>query len=438
MKIALIIEHFDATRGGAEHFTVWLAQELATRGHEVHVVCHDVAPRVNKYRQATQRASHDADRSHQAGSGGGGGNSPGEAAHEGIHIHRIRGMKLNSGIGFRLFGQRARRWCAEHHPDVVHSMTVAYPGDLYQPHAGVYAAMQAQAIASRATGAQSTWKRLMLSLSVKQRTLLGLERRAVTSLGKTHGPQRILSLCRMMTEQFQEAYGAGEGKAEGRIVELPNPRMSAAAALELAAMAEQRAWFRGLYKIDAAEQVAVFVGHDFRRKGLRYAIETIAQLPQWKLLVVGLGKAREYVELANGLGIGDASPRPRVMFVGPTKQMDPVYAASDALLLPTFYDSFGLVVLESLAHGVPVVSTAFLGAAYLVQEHDVGTIVASPKDVGAMARALQELPARDSVAGVALAERARRASAGMLPAEYLEKLLALYHEILNEKMTKHP
>jgi len=41
-------------------------EQLAARGEEVHIVCHDVAAKVNRYRQATQRASHDADRSHQA------------------------------------------------------------------------------------------------------------------------------------------------------------------------------------------------------------------------------------------------------------------------------------------------------------------------------------------------------------------------------------
>src|SRR5271170_1692966 len=158
MKIALIIEHFDATRGGAEYFTVWLAKELAARKHDVHIVCHDVAARVSKYRQATQRASHDADRSHQAG----GTQPPDEIVHDGIHIHRLRGMRLNSGFGFRLFGRKARFWCKRHKPDIAHSMTVAFPADIYHPHAGVYAAIQAQAVAQRNAGAQAKWKQLML------------------------------------------------------------------------------------------------------------------------------------------------------------------------------------------------------------------------------------------------------------------------------------
>ena len=56
MKIALIIEHFDAGRtqgAGAERLVVWLARELASAGHDVHVICHDKLARINRYRQAT-------------------------------------------------------------------------------------------------------------------------------------------------------------------------------------------------------------------------------------------------------------------------------------------------------------------------------------------------------------------------------------------------
>ncbi len=109
--------------------------------------------------------------------------------------------------------------------------------------------------------------------------------------------------------------------------------------------------------------------------------------------------------------------------------MEKVYAASDALILPTFYDSFGLVVLEALSHGLPVISTAFLGAAYLVNEHEVGVIVSSPKDVEGMAAALERLPAARSVEERAMAERARAASGGMLGDEYVDRMVGLYEDV---------
>lgn len=420
MRIALIIEHFDPTRGGAEHFTVWLAGALAKRGHEVHIVCHDVAARVNRYRQATQRASHDADRSHQA-------HPPEEIPLDGVHIHRLRGMRLNSGFGFRLFGRRAAAWVKKHHPDVSHSMTVAFPGDLYHPHAGIYAQIQQQAIASRATSAQARWKKLMLHFSGKQRALLTLEKEALGIRGRG-GAKRIVSLCQMMTDELHRHYQLDPKK----VVLLPNPRLSAEITFDGPDEEDRRNWFHGHYRLGAHDRVAVFVGHDFRRKGLRYAIEAIARTRDWKLLVVGLGKAKEYVELANNLGIGDVAPKggqPRVLFVGPTREMDRVYAAADALILPTFYDSFGLVVIEAFSHGLPVISTESLGASYLVRAHNAGTIVATPREIDAMASALESLPPRGSPAQRALAERARKASLALSPEKYLDRLEKLYQEL---------
>jgi UDP-glucose:(heptosyl)LPS alpha-1,3-glucosyltransferase len=433
VNVALIIEHFDKTRGAAEHMAVWLANELAGRGHTVHVVCHDVSARINRYRQATLRASHDADQSHGA--------HPPTAADEpssvnvmieggAIRIHTLKGMRVNTGFGLRRFGRRARRWCAANDVDVVHSLTVAYPGDVYHACAGVYAAMREQAAAASAPAKKpAAWQRVVSGLSGRERTILALERRALD--GKAKGgaaePARVISLCRMMTEQMARFYGAGR-----RVVELPSPRPDVNGRGEWPAerVAEERAWFRGHYRISAEDRVAVFVGHNFRRKGLRYAIEAVARTKtRWKLLVVGLGKAREYIELANRLGIGDDGREARVLFVGPTREMDRVYAAADALLLPTFYDSFGLVVMEALAWGLPVVTTEFLGAAELVRAYGAGTIVPSPQSVAEIAAALDALPRAGEPAARELAERARRAGAGVPPAAFVDALLALYADV---------
>jgi len=430
MKIALVIEHFDATRGAAEHLAVWLANALARRGHEVHVVCHDVSSRINRYRQATLRASHDADLSFRA-------HPPAEVAHDGIHLHKLKGMRVNTGFGFRRFGRRARQWCNKFKPDVVHSLTVAFPGDVYQPCAGVYAAMQNQAAASRATETGATLKRMLLRLSGKQRTLLALENRAAlaNAIRRPREPRRIICQCTMMMEQFQQHYGVGPP----RIVHLTTPQMdipgSPGRMWSPEKAAEERAWFRGHFRLAENDRVALFVGHDFRRKGLRYAIEAIARSQKnWKLLVVGLGKAREYVELADLLGIGDQNEpgKARVLFVGPTREMERVYAAADALLLPTFYDPFGLVGIEALAHGLPVISTAFLGSKDLVLAHDVGAIVASPKAVDDMARALDALPDCGTPAHDALVARARKSVAEQSADEYLTALLGLYEAVHKE------
>ena len=102
-----------------------------------------------------------------------------------------------------------------------------------------------------------------------------------------------------------------------------------------------------------------------------------------------------------------------VLFVGPTREMASVYAAADALLLPTFYEPSGLLVLEAFAHGLPVISTEFLGASELVREHRAGRIVEFTAGCGSI------LPRRSTAsrgghpgAAVLLAARARLPAMG--------------------------
>jgi UDP-glucose:(heptosyl)LPS alpha-1,3-glucosyltransferase len=408
MKIALIIEHFDPARGGAEHYTFWLSEQLARRGHEVHALCHDSARRRHKYQAAHQGASHDVQRSANAGK------SAEIAPPDGVHVHRLPAIKLSTGIGFRQFGTAARNWCREHQPDVVHSMTVAWPGNLYHPHAGVYARIQEQSISARETPQAANFKRFMLQLSGKQRTLLTLERRAAHA-GLNAPPWKILCISPAMMEDFKSIYSV----APEKMTLLENPIMLQPPAAQQ--VQRDRRWFRDIYALSPDERVAVFVGHDFRRKGLSWAIRALAATKTpWKLLVVGLGKVKDYVALTEQLRVAD-----RVKFIGPTRATAAVYSSADALLLPTFYDSFGLVALEALAYGVPVISTRFLGCAAYLDHHHLGVMVDSPRDYTAMAAALDAVPSQFP-SRPALARRAAAAGEALLPDVHLRKLESLY------------
>ena len=416
MKIALIIEHFDPSRGGAENYTFWLSEQLARRGHEVHALCHDSARKRHKYQAAHQGASHDVQRSSHAGK------SPDVPAPDGVHVHRLSAIKLSTGIGFRQFGIAAKAWCKVHHPDVAHSMTVAWAGDLYHPHAGVYARIQQQSISSRESSRAANLKRLMLQLSSKQRTLLTLERRAAQAMADQQ-PWKILCISPAMEDDFRSIYGA----ADNRLALLENPMMIPPP--EAPQIQKDRQWFRDVYALAPEDRVAVFVGHDFRRKGLSWAIRTVAETKtSWKLVVVGLGKVKNYLALARELGVAD-----RVKFIGPTRVTGAVYSAADALLLPTFYDSFGLVALEAPAYGLPVISTRFLGCCAHIENHKLGTIVDSPREFAAMAQALDAVAARFPDRA-ALARLAVAAGRTLRPAAHLDKLEALYVRCRNAKL----
>ena len=107
-------------------------------------------------------------------------------------------------------------------------------------------------------------------------------------------------------------------------------------------------------KLGTEERVAVFVGHEFSRKGLSFAIQGLSHAPSVLLLVLGGNDdiiAEAYAE-AMDLGVGD-----RVLFLGPRRGLVPLLHAADFFVLPSAYEANALVVLEALAAGLPVIAT---------------------------------------------------------------------------------
>ena len=100
--------------------------------------------------------------------------------------------------------------------------------------------------------------------------------------------------------------------------------------------------FRAELGLDESETAFLFVGDI--RKGGRQCIHALSKLPGGKLIFVSRSDADPYKALASELGVGS-----RVLFPGATRQVEKFYAAADAFLLPTHYDSFAMVVTEAMA-----------------------------------------------------------------------------------------
>jgi len=156
----------------------------------------------------------------------------------------------------------------------------------------------------------------------------------------------------------------------------------------------------------------LFLGHDFRRKGLREAIQVIAEARRrrpecpWQLLVVGRDRPGPYRALARRLGLGSA-----VAFVGSVYPPDDCFGTAEVLLFPTWYDPFANVTLESLAFGVPVITTRQNGGSEAIEPGVNGWVVSEPEAIGEMADALAL--AGDPARRAGLREAAR-AAAGRL------------------------
>ncbi|GHH45611.1 glycosyltransferase [Streptomyces candidus] len=132
------------------------------------------------------------------------------------------------------------------------------------------------------------------------------------------------------------------------------------------------------------------------RKGAAVSIAALALLPETELLVVGGPSAdrldedaevRRLRALARKAGVED-----RVRFTGgvPSAQVPALLRAADVVLCPADYEPFGIVPLEAMACGRPVVASAVGGQLDTVADPVAGRLV-EPGDPEALARAVLEL-----------------------------------------------
>ncbi len=94
------------------------------------------------------------------------------------------------------------------------------------------------------------------------------------------------------------------------------------------------------------------MANDYKRKGLDALLPAMKDLsPAVQLAVAGRpGADARYVSLARELGLES-----RVHFLGSQDDLVPAYRAADCLVHPTLEDTYAMVVLEAMTHGLPVV-----------------------------------------------------------------------------------
>jgi len=144
------------------------------------------------------------------------------------------------------------------------------------------------------------------------------------------------------------------------------------------------------------------------RKGAKTAIQAVAQNHGQALVVVSRTDPTEFREWAKSLGAAD-----RIFFVPFTRDIAKFYAAADVLLFPTTYDAFGMVVLEAMAMGTPVIVSRRAGAAELIEPRRDGLRLEDPLDAAHAAAQLRWLEQNASV-------RAELAASGLAKARSLD------------------
>ena len=127
-----------------------------------------------------------------------------------------------------------------------------------------------------------------------------------------------------------------------------------------------------------------------RVKGHNYLIESLPHIlavkPNTALWLVGDGVLRfELERKVQELGVED-----NVIFCGRQENVAPYYRKFDVLVLPSISEAFGLVLIEAMATGIPVVASKVEGPAEIIEDKENGTLV-PPCDSIAIAEAVVQI-----------------------------------------------
>jgi UDP-glucose:(heptosyl)LPS alpha-1,3-glucosyltransferase len=378
MKIAFIRYKYDPF-GGAERFTQALLERLSAKGLEVHLYA----------RKWTSE--------------------PGAR----VVVHRVGGPSWPSILAYASFVFLLSHAVRKIPFDIVQSNERTLCQDVYRAGDGVHARWL-----ELRTSRMNRLRRLSLRVNPFHALRLWLERR----LFEDPGLKAVIVNSNMVRGEILSRFRIDPGRivtiANGVDLDRFHPSRREGEGLEL----------RRRTGVSDEELVVLFVGSGFERKGLEYAIRGLAEaaVPA-KLWVVGKGRVHPYRTLCRELGL-----EARVEFWGPQGDTAPFYAGADVFVLPTLYDPFPSVVLEAMASGLPVITTAQCGAAEIITPGREGFVLDYPEQTGRIAEYLEVLGVRE--------ERRRRGKEARVRAEdfpwerTLRELEALYDRLLSGRV----
>jgi glycosyltransferase involved in cell wall biosynthesis len=338
LRIAVFNRTFSPTGGGAERYSIALVEQLSAR-HEIHVFAQEI--------------------DHQW---------------PGVTYHRVSAPLRKPRWVNQLWFAAATWWGTRRGFDVVHSHENTWHGDVQTVHV--------LPVKYNLFHGRTGWRRVVRWIKVvsspRLLAYLGLERlRYATRPGR----QVVVT-----SESLRAIMAASYPACRERIsVITPGITMP-----ELPVTPLRKGKARAQLGLPATGPCLLFVGNDYRKKGLQTLLDALAQLPADVVLAVVGNPAHipAFREQAQDLKLGS-----RVFFLGALKDVDPAYEAADCLVHPTLEDTFAMVVLEAMAHGLPVVVSGpeYCGISGWLQHGVNAMILDNPRDASNLTQILEQL-----------------------------------------------
>lgn len=218
--------------------------------------------------------------------------------------------------------------------------------------------------AAKARGQRGVWYRLL----PRTRQYLAFEEAVFGAQART----TALLLSPLQRAQYKQYYAT----PDARLIDLPpGIRREHRAGPDAD---ELRRSFRAEYDIADDELVVLQVGSSFRTKGVARSLIALATLPpelkqRVRYFLVGRDKPEPWLKRAEAVGLGG-----RVQIVGALGGVPRFMQGADVLLHPSLAESAGMVLLEAVVAGLPVLTTASCGYAFHVEQAQAGLVCPEP------------------------------------------------------------
>lgn len=191
--------------------------------------------------------------------------------------------------------------------------------------------------------------------------------------------------------------------------------------------------FRQRFGLDPRDPVVLFVGRLAASKGVEFLIQSFRDVllakPRAKLLIVGSGRPEQETRLrslVSTLGLTSS-----VLLAGRVSEGDlpAAYAASDLVALPSLVEGFGLVLLEGMASGKPVVATE-VGPTEEIITNGADGLLVPRADPAALSRAITTILSDESLARKMGDAGRRKVEEKFSIGRWTEQMIEAYREVV--------
>jgi len=369
MKLALIRRQFSAT-GGAELYLQRLLRSFVAQGHDPHLFAESWDEALN-----------------------------------GVTFHQVPAGGSRATRPVR-FAETIREEMKKEKFDCVFSLERTLRQDVYRAGDGVH-----RVWLQRRREFAPAWKRPFVGLGAFHRNMLQLEAGTFDPLNTRH----VIVNSEMVRREIREHFAFPDER-----IHLVRNGVDVA---RFQRVARDEARMR--FGVKENDYLLLFVGSGWERKGLRYLFDALRSINR-QTLALGLAEGMlQFVALGRdvsatlratltgvssdrpaqpppsppavpgtlkllvvGKGRTPANTPPNVIFAGSMADTELAYAAADLFVFLPIYEPAANVVVEALAAGLPVITSAQNGAGEMIEENENGNVVDDPSDTRSVVEAI--------------------------------------------------